>query len=177
MVCSQDSQDEYDLADFITQTDASGRPSAVKNSKPKALPRTQGKRFKGAKVVPLEDSATTSKDKGPLQNTSSFVSSLQSLCCSFPGVVPEEASTRETSLRRESQSLRLKPVQIFSNDTYDGSLEEGFLLPAKDPKYKKTLVLDLDETLVHSTFKAVPWADFAIPVKVSAKSATRWIPM
>jgi len=31
---------------------------------------------------------------------------------------------------------------------------------------KKTLVLDLDETLVHSSFKPIPAADFVIPVEI-----------
>ncbi|KAJ3007692.1 UNVERIFIED_CONTAM: hypothetical protein HDU68_003390, partial [Siphonaria sp. JEL0065] len=31
---------------------------------------------------------------------------------------------------------------------------------------KKCLVLDLDETLVHSSFKAVPNADFVIPIEI-----------
>jgi RNA polymerase II subunit A small phosphatase-like protein len=34
---------------------------------------------------------------------------------------------------------------------------------------KKTLVLDLDETLVHSSFRPVPNADYIIPVEIDNK--------
>ena len=34
---------------------------------------------------------------------------------------------------------------------------------------KKTLVLDLDETLVHSSFKPVASADFIIPVEIDGQ--------
>ena len=34
---------------------------------------------------------------------------------------------------------------------------------------KKTLILDLDETLVHSTFKPVPNPDIILPVEIEGK--------
>lgn len=34
---------------------------------------------------------------------------------------------------------------------------------------KKTLVLDLDETLVHSSFKPIPDPDYIIPVEIEGK--------
>jgi len=42
------------------------------------------------------------------------------------------------------------------------------LLPPLTPRSvnKKTLVLDLDETLVHSSFKPIQGADFVIPVEI-----------
>eukprot|EP00976_Prorocentrum_cordatum_P098993 1191639-Prorocentrum_minimum.AAC.4 len=43
-------------------------------------------------------------------------------------------------------------------------------MEARD-KGKKTLVLDLDETLVHSSFKPVANADYVIPVEIDNKCA------
>ncbi|KAL1755692.1 protein phosphatase [Schizophyllum commune] len=44
------------------------------------------------------------------------------------------------------------------------------LLPPIAPEHvgKKCLVLDLDETLVHSSFKPVPQVDFVVPVEIEA---------
>ena len=42
----------------------------------------------------------------------------------------------------------------------------GFMLPPidNDMKEKKTLILDLDETLIHSSFQPVPGASIVLPV-------------
>jgi len=47
-------------------------------------------------------------------------------------------------------------------------ISENHLLPHQTPDVsgKKTMVLDLDETLVHSSFKPIPNPDFIIPVEI-----------
>jgi len=60
------------------------------------------------------------------------------------------------------------PQQTFS--TLSSALpnsSEALLLPASPRSaQRKTLVLDLDETLVHSSFKPVMGADFIVPVEI-----------
>jgi len=58
----------------------------------------------------------------------------------------------------------------YNNNDDDNSIPdmgaEGHLLQPSTHGGKKTLVLDLDETLVHSSFKPIPNPDFIIPVEI-----------
>jgi len=67
-----------------------------------------------------------------------------------------------TSTREVEETYKV-PINTTVAEPYTESL-----LPIALPEevHKKTLVLDLDETLVHSSFKPVPNPDFVIPVEI-----------
>jgi hypothetical protein len=66
-----------------------------------------------------------------------------------------------------SQSSQLRPLYIPPAP----HVGKPFIPPLAEADVgKKTLVLDLDETLVHSSFKPVPNPDYIIPVEIDGKA-------
>jgi len=61
---------------------------------------------------------------------------------------------------------KVKKKSIFNFFCCCFQTPEATLLLPPIKRNKKTLVLDLDETLVHSSFKPVPNADFIVPVEI-----------
>jgi TFIIF-interacting CTD phosphatase-like protein len=107
------------------------------------------------------------------------------LCC---GSAYEEGSKRRPSNVKISINPTTQPIPPSNsdNDKYginsprmsgkyqpqgQGVYSDDHLLPPQNEKKKgkKCLVLDLDETLVHSSFKQVP-CDFVVPVKIEYKT-------
>ncbi|KAL4993856.1 HAD-like domain-containing protein [Aspergillus recurvatus] len=76
-------------------------------------------------------------------------------------------------LPRDEEAVRLPPPPPLGKQP-ETSVQEGaqqWLLPPALPhlRDRKCLVLDLDETLVHSSFKVLERADFTIPVEIEGQ--------
>jgi len=102
-------------------------------------------------ITQVQRDGSTSSTSAQNQNSSHKKGGLLScLCCCF---TRQDNTERGDEYRKD---LSLEPIS------------EGALLPHPAPEHrgKKTLVLDLDETLVHSSFKPIPNPDFIIPVEI-----------
>jgi len=88
---------------------------------------------------------------------------IDNLCCWCPNLpTPSESITVEPAI------ARVPTRRVPSSPSFVPQPPSDHLLPVlvNEDKPKKTLVLDLDETLVHSSFKPIVNADFVIPVEI-----------
>jgi hypothetical protein len=149
-------QDGTAFPDFITQTDANGNATT-----PRSAQAIEGAR----KIHPTgpkphlhitkdgklsEDDDKDEERKDMMEETCvTIVDSIKLMCCCFMPPDSEKCLTSNITEDSDDKS-RIKLL--------------GALHP--EDSGKMCLVLDLDETLVHSSFRAVPEADFVIPVQV-----------
>jgi hypothetical protein len=134
------------IPDFITQTDRFGNASTPRSQA--ALEAARGSEEKQDHVDDIDACAETLMD------------SFRIMCCCLISDEPVPATAEKRSLS--------DPEETAVHD------DRPRLLPEIHPndRGKKCLVLDLDETLVHSSFRAVPGADFVIPVQVRVFQVT-----
>jgi hypothetical protein len=145
------------VPDFMTQTDQYGNATTPRNSK--AIENARQIHPSGAtphlhvgKDGKLHEDDDEEGPGAVDACTETLYDSLRLMCCCL---APEEAEPPTK-------------VQVVQQEEPEADNERPRLLPNihSEDKGKKCLVLDLDETLVHSSFRAVPGADFVIPVQV-----------
>jgi hypothetical protein len=150
--------DNDPVPDFMTQTDQYGNATTPRNSKSiqdarQIHPSGATPHLHVGKDGKLHEDEDDDGQGGVDACTETLYDSLRLMCCCL---APEGEAEPPTK------------VQVVQRKEPDADIERPRLLPNIhiDDKGKKCLVLDLDETLVHSSFRAVPGADFVIPVQV-----------
>lgn len=185
--CNDLEADNAVIPDFITQTDRHGRATTPRSAE--GVQTARQMHPSGPKPnlhvengTLVEDHRETEVGGGmdcqtEVDACDSLLDSLRMMCCCL---LPEDEHAVTAGDTKDAQNLS-SPVG-YSTRGHDAPLllaedsalnnkdkpDKVKLLPDlhRDDHGKKCLVLDLDETLVHSSFRAVPGADFVIPVQV-----------
>lgn len=164
---NEDDMASSPLANFITQTDKYGNASTPRIPIETKQPDT------------IEQNGTDETDQSnnnDVDACDTLLDSLRMMCCcilpneqKYYGQQPQTNNNRHdkhngNGTQQTSTATTTPMKQILKEDV---DVPHNICLLPEYSGNKKCLVLDLDETLVHSSFRAVAGADFVIPVQVS----------
>ena len=158
------------IPDFCTQTDASGNATTPRSAqaveKARATSKVYPSRRENEEGNDSDNSSTSSKDMME-ETCDTIVDSFRMMCCCLTNSEIEQTRGSPKSISdKETQDSDDNNVDNTKSSSHNNNIPK--LLGSIHPHDtgKKCLVLDLDETLVHSSFRAVEGADFVIPVQV-----------
>jgi len=120
-----------------------------------------------------DDTAEAAESEGRCKSCAACIRRM--LCCMFSKPAPQSQGTEVVNMPSNPQQPKgpglVDPPAPEPESSSESDEPEGLLGP-KDPKFKgkKCLILDLDETLVHSSFKPVADADFIVPIEIEGNT-------
>jgi hypothetical protein len=113
-------------------------------------------------VVPQAKWLPQQEQEGEQQNGKGWRHRMRNLlCCLSPPNSGLYAKQDVQLINTYYQALPPQPPHVYRAAVIGAKKAEDM--------HKKTLVLDLDETLVHSSFKPIPNPDYIIPVEIDGR--------